>query len=459
MSKPFTASNRQLYSWGTGAIADAFMITAFGLVMPIFTTGFGISAIAVSWAVTLPRFIDSLLDPVVAHWSDNSKTRWGRRKPFMLVSSLLGAAVLAGIWWADPAWSATTHFVFLLVMATILYCAFGTYAMAHTALGYELTDDYHERTRVVAIRGLFVSVVAVVNGWVYWLALRPKFGGEIHGMRFIGAVIALLVIGAAMVTILTNRERFHQQTRPHVKIIPALQATFRNRPFVILICLRIVQSLGTSIFWGLWFFLNTFHVCNGDKAMAMKIGGILAATGTVLNFAMFPLMRPISRLIGKRNGVIIGAGLTAAAGLSMPLIMQPQHPYLQVIAWCIIGPATGIAQTLVNAIFPDICDIDELHNMHRREGLFGAVVGFISKIELSLCALAVGYLVAWSGIDPTGIEQSHSARVRLQWFAHLPNILCSLAAVAIALRFPITEQHMIEVRKQLEARRAKEVML
>lgn len=90
--RPYTASNRQIYAWGTGAIADSFMMTAFGLVMPVFTTGFGISAIAVSWAVTLPRFIDSLLDPIVAHWSDNLHRPWGRRKPLLLVSSLTGAS-------------------------------------------------------------------------------------------------------------------------------------------------------------------------------------------------------------------------------------------------------------------------------------------------------------------------------------------------------------------------------
>jgi len=249
--RPYTASNRQIYAWGTGAIADSFMMTAFGLVMPVFTTGFGISAIAVSWAVTLPRFIDSLLDPIVAHWSDNLHTPWGRRKPFLLVSSLTGATVLAGIWWANPAWSAATHFVFLLVMATMLYCAFGTYAMAHTALGYELTDDYHERTRVVAVRGLFTAGVAVVNGWVYWLALRPWFGGEIHGMRVIGSGIALLVVVSALVTIVGNRERFayRRTSAPHVKIVQAIRATLSNRLLVILLMLRIVQSLGTSIFW------------------------------------------------------------------------------------------------------------------------------------------------------------------------------------------------------------------
>ena len=137
------------------------------------------------------------------------------------------------------------QFIYLFAMSTLLYCSMGGYWMSHLALGYELTDDYHERTRVMAVKGLFANIAGLLTGWVYWLALRPVFSGEIHGIRWISAGLALIAVACGLITVFNTKERFQTINREHIKILPAMRATLSNRPFVILLLMQITQNLDT----------------------------------------------------------------------------------------------------------------------------------------------------------------------------------------------------------------------
>ena len=290
-SKPYTAPNRQIYAWAIGGMASHLMIGIYGQAMNIFTIGFGLNAVIVGWAMMFPRVIDAILDPILGHWSDDAHTRWGRRKPFIAISSLLGALFIVLLWWADRSWSEPMQLAYLLVLGTLCYICYGVYTMSWTALGYELTDDYNERSRVMAISGLFMTIVLMANGWIYWLALRPIFGGELYGIRWIAGAAALLVLGTAWITLLNCRERFtHANQKQHMPIFPALKTTLRNRPFVIFLLYKLFQVFGERVNTGLLFYLGIYYVCQGDKSLATGITGIGATIGTVIGFALVPLM-------------------------------------------------------------------------------------------------------------------------------------------------------------------------
>jgi len=92
--KPYTASTGQIWGWASGRIAEFGLINTYAQAMNIFTVGFGLSPVIVSWCMMLPRLVDGILDPIIGHWSDNTHTRWGRRKPFMIGGAFLGAFFL-----------------------------------------------------------------------------------------------------------------------------------------------------------------------------------------------------------------------------------------------------------------------------------------------------------------------------------------------------------------------------
>lgn len=371
--------------------------------MNIFSVGFGLDPVILSWCIMLPRLVDGIVDPMIGHWSDNMHSKWGRRKPFLFVGAILGACFLSALWWASPTWPHAIQFLFLGIVGMCLYLCYGTYTMAWNAIGYELSDDYHERSRIQAVSGLFLAVMVLLNSWVYWLALRPTFGGVVWGMRWIGLIIAAMIVASALVVLMSTRERFTETNRTHVALIPALRATIRNRPFVILLLMKLFEVFGGRLTSGVLFFLSIYYVCRGDQDLGTRIAGIAATLGAIWSFAVLPFVKSVSVWIGKRGALIVGAGFNFAAALASPFLTTPEHPYWSLIPALVITPFLALSALIANAIVPDICDLDELQSGQRREGLFTSVMAFVSKIEISLAVMLVGYLVAWSGVD-TGIS-------------------------------------------------------
>ncbi|MEY4488309.1 MAG: hypothetical protein RIQ79_817 [Verrucomicrobiota bacterium] len=452
--KPYSAPPRQVWAWGTGGIANHILICTYGQATAIFTIGFSLDASLVAWAIMLPRLIDGVTDPILGHLSDNTHTRWGRRKPFLVLGSLLAAVSLVALWWADREWSSFAQLAYLFVFGTLFYCAWGLYSMSWNAIGYELTDDYHERSRISAIGSLFLAVVLLGNSWTYWFALRPFFGNEINGIRWIAGGVAIIAVVSALVATLVCKERFtHANTKKHkVAMLPALRTTIKNHAFRSLMLIKICQTLGERAAGGILFFVGIYFVCQGDKSLATKITGIGGVVGTVWSFASVPLIKPISRWLGKKGGLILGASGSLAAALITPFAYSPEHPYWMLFPAIMVVTLLSISNTIANAIMPDICDVDEVESGQRREGLFTAVMGFVQKIEISLCALLVGYLVVWSGLDTKVANQPDWVLHRLFWLAVVPNIIFTAGYFFLALRFPLTEKAMIEVREKLDQR-------
>jgi GPH family glycoside/pentoside/hexuronide:cation symporter len=398
-SKPYTAPPAQVWGWSVGRIAEFLLIAMTGHAFTLYTVGFGLSTVAVSWCMMLPRLVDGILDPIIGHWSDDLRTRWGRRRPLIIASAFLGAPFLAALWWANPSWSTVAQTAFLGVSVMGLYICYGAYTMAWNAIGYELSDDYHERSKVQAVQGFFLASMGLVNSWIYWLALRPGFGGATWGMRWLGGGAALVVIISAIICARMTKERFTHANRQHVPLIPAIRATIRNRPFIILLLMKIGEILGGRLTGQISFFLGLYYVCRGDLELSTKIAGIGATLGTVWNFVMLPLVKPASKRIGKRGALILGAGLGFGVALLAPFVTTPEHPYWAILPGLLVAPLLVITGTIAFAIMPDICDMDELTSGQRREGLFTSVMAFFSKLEISLAIILAGYLVGWSHVD------------------------------------------------------------
>jgi len=401
VSKPYTAPPSQIWGWGVGRIAEFALIATFGQAMTIFTIGFGLNPAIVGTCTALPRLVDGVIDPIIGHWSDNTHTRWGRRKPFMIGGAFVGAFFLSILWWASPTWSPTTQFIYLGVIGLLTYLCYGAYAMAWNAVGYELSDDYHERSRISAIGGFFLAAAALGNSWIYWLALRPVFGGVVWGMRWIGLGVSLLIIVSAVATTMTTRERFTKSNRAHVKLWPAIRTAIRNRPFVILLLMKVTEIFGGRLVGGMSIYLGVYYTCRGDQDLASKIAGVSAVLGTVWNFAVLPFVKPASQWIGKRGALILGAALAFVSSLVTPFITLPEHPWWGLIPGLVITPLLVISGTVALAILPDICDVDELETGQRREGLFTSVQGFVAKLEISLAVALTGYLMVAASIDTT----------------------------------------------------------
>jgi GPH family glycoside/pentoside/hexuronide:cation symporter len=141
MQKPYSASSWSMHKWAMGSGADYWMYTQFANIGLVFTTGFNLDPKLVGIALFVPRLFDGLIDPAVGHLSDITHTKWGRRRPFLFITTILGAIVSVGIWWPSTSWPQWAQFTWLTIGATLLFSIWGTYVMAFNALGYELSDE------------------------------------------------------------------------------------------------------------------------------------------------------------------------------------------------------------------------------------------------------------------------------------------------------------------------------
>lgn len=450
-----TLSTWELAAWCVGTIASSLMIGLFGQINHWLPLEFRVDAGVLGLAVMLPRIIDAAIDPLVGHLSDNTRSRWGRRKPYMLVGAIVGAGTMSLLWWIDPAWSSTAQFLWIFLLGTVFYVAWGLFSMAHTAFGMELTDDYDERNRVMAMNGLFQYLAWMGVASFYWLSLRPIFGDPVTGLRTMAGLMAVVVVICALVPILACRERFAATVvrGPTPHFWTAFREAAGNQPFLILLIAKILTTM-TGLGAVAVGYYNLFHVCGGNKDVGSSIAPITQVVIAVISLAAIPLMPWVSRRIDKRQALIGAHFLAFLSALATPFLMQPGMPYLQLLPLFLIMPFKVFLDAQLNAINPDICDLDELEHGRRREGVFTSVLSFVSKLEISLMQGAAGFFIAWTGVQTGQVQQAPEVIHRLGLVAFIPSIGCAFLAFLVVSRFSITRQKMAEVRQELERRRA-----
>jgi glycoside/pentoside/hexuronide:cation symporter, GPH family len=478
VANPYTASTFQIHAWGATAISYFFQYNLFQLVPLIFNLGFGMDPRIVGWALFFPRVIDAFVDPVVGHLSDITKTRWGRRRPFMFACAILSALLGMALWRVEPDWQWFAQIAYVCVFVTMYFTVVMTFELTRNALSFELSDDYSIRSKIMAINNFWMTVPQLLGAGTYWFVLQlakgtkfdtgvfgwtvqfPNLGSEVNGVRWVSVVVAAIILVFGIVPTIFIRERFQNYNQKHVSLWNAFKATFRNRAFIVLIFLRLAQTLGTVLYGTLSSYIIIYVVCGGDKSQFSAVMGVGGAwVGFLFTLLVWPLAAPLTRIIGKRWGLIVGFGTTLLSAILAPLITRPH--WIWVIFACnfFFMPWSMMQGVFLESIKPDICDIDELESGERREGLYSAVFSFVNKLEISVVVLLSSYLLVWSGFDTKaaagGIMPNQHVLQNLLWWGFTPLIFFAAVAFVITFFIPLTPAMMAKVHAELEERRAK----
>jgi GPH family glycoside/pentoside/hexuronide:cation symporter len=229
-------SPRELSAYGAGIIA--YQYPHYGLAqlaMPLFNVTLGVAPAQVGGVLMLGRIWDAVLNPLVGTLSDNTRSRWGRRRPWLVAGAVLSGLAYPLVWLAPRHWSGDALSVWLLVSCLLLYTAFAAYSVPYMALGLELTPDTRERTRVQAWRTWFNLIPIFTAGWFYWFCQRPIFGDALTGSRWLGLIVGVVIIGTGVIPGLFLRERYYRvaASAGREPFWPAAFAALRNRPFLL----------------------------------------------------------------------------------------------------------------------------------------------------------------------------------------------------------------------------------
>ena len=457
----YTASNLKIHFWALGALGSYWMSgVMYSLVSLIFITSYEMNPAWVGMCMMLPRLIDMFVDPVLGRLSDNLKTPWGRRRPFIFATTIIGAICVSGIWWIPVDWVQDWRgFAYLLAFSTILYANLGAFDMSHNALGYELSDDYNQRSKVQAARNLYFMLGSLGGGWFYWLAQRPVFGeghlGEIHGVRMLAFGVSAIVLIAGLISVFASSERFNKINSHHVAIWPALKATISNKAFFYLLIIKSINAIGATLAISMSSYILIYSVCNGDKELFNKVvSGWIGIAGFILAFVLVGVAAPITRLLGKRKGLILCYGILAVQAMLTPFVAIPGNVYGYFVFTLLFVPVLMVLNNLLASIMPDICDVDELEYGERREGLFTAVMSFVTKLENSICTGIGASLLAYSGFNGKLTQQPQEVLDTIRIFGFTPLIGGAILTFIAVCFFPLTKKIMDEVRAKLDARHA-----
>jgi len=427
------------------------------LANPIYNVLMGMNPAYLSVITFVQRFWDAFLDPFVGQFSDNLRTRWGRRRPLILAAAFPMAAGFASLWLFPRNAGGAGLVCYLLGTSLGFYFFHSFFFVPLTALQVEATADYHERTRVASVVGVCTWGFSIGNQWMYTLLESRFFGNPVTGLRWVTAAAAAIYALMAFAPAVMVRERGPLDAggkKPKEPFLQAFRETMRNRDFVLLLGVRSVSQLGYSIVAVLGFYLNYYLVHAGDSHAASAIQGWLGSAYVVGSVAAFWLFRVLALHFGKQRTLQISAGMLVLAGIVKLIVYQPGWRYLQIMVPAMNGVALAGINLMTTAMLADIVSADELATRRRREGLYCSVLSWLDKVGSSTGALLSGFLLVAVGFDVKyGGAQPALTLLHMKWiYAALP--LCGAAvAVVLAHFYTLTEARAYEVKRALELQR------
>lgn len=416
----------QLAAYGAGGIIPIALFNVAGILVGLMgNISLGLSAFWLGAILIVPRLWDALSDPIIGHLSDNTRTRWGRRRPYLLLGGIAVAVSFVVIWWIPKgelihSWFPTDsgfqafQLVYILISLLIFFTAVNIFEIPHGALGMEMTTDYHERTRLFSAKSFVGNLFAMSTPWLFALASMEIFkgpgGNEMDGMRYVSILIAAVLIPLSFWWFLKLREPGFKKVESQEKtpFWTDMKRTANNRNFIMLTLTIFTLAMGFNFVSLLGSYIPIFYIFGGDKVAGATLlginGTVWAITGVL---AVFPL-NWISPRLGKRKTLTIAILLMVAAQASKIVCYNPTYPYLVLIPTVLLSAGMLFFFTLGSSMVGDICDEDELKTGHRSEGSFYSVFWWFIKMGTALASLIAGALIVFTLFDETQVTKVDS---------------------------------------------------
>lgn len=445
----------QKIAYGSGGLTDFLFINfANSMAVPIFAIALKMDPFLVAIAMAIPKIVGAITDPIIGTISDNFRSRWGRRRPFIFVGGVIGV-ILLPLLWIPPFSSQTGMFLYISVILVFFAAAYSTFSVPYGALGYQLATDYDERTRVFAWKG-YLQILGIFGAaWFYWFCLRPIFGNEVVGVRWLSIIVGLFMFAGAMATVMFCREEnVPIEKQPRIPLGKALALTVQNRSFLLLQGTVLIIALGTGCEGLIGSYVHIYYTCQGSKDLASYISGIGGTFTIVSSFAAIPLGLWLSTHSGKRTGALTGLLIALLAVAILPFTLIPQMPYLIILSWVIQALGMPCANLMFSSMTADITDEDELATGLRREGMYSAVGAFLNKLINIATLLLGGWLPHLAGYTDTALPPNAD---QLGWMRAMLigiQVLAVLLAVIIIWFYPLTRARSEETRRLLDARKS-----
>lgn len=454
----------QKLAYGAGAFVNNLLAAAIGGMAIVLNLGLGMDPAMVGLLGALPRLTDALTDPMMGYLSDHTQSRWGRRRPYIFGGALAAGLVFIALWMMPRGMSESFYFAWFLAGSIVFYLAYTAFATPWVALGYELTPDFHERTRLMGVQNFIGQLAYVVSPWFLWVMTNERwFTDQVQGASGLAVLVGLTAMALGVVPALVLRERFVQAAEPTeggalgtlASFFSGLRLTLASSSFLKLCAATFLVFNGFILISSFQSYVVIYYVFGGDQLLGAEYVGYAGSLGAVSTFVVIFLVTWMGTHLGKRRAFFVSTGLSVLGYALKWFCYQPDAPWLVLVPAPLMAFGLGGLFTLMPSMVADVCDEDELRTGERREGMFGSIYWWVVKLGMAAALAGGGVLLNWTGFD-VALESAQSADA-LFWMracdAFLP-ALASLVAIGFVWAYPITEQTAEAVRTQLEQRRS-----
>ncbi|KQT32858.1 sodium:melibiose symporter [Sphingomonas sp. Leaf412] len=441
-------------SYGVGAAAYGVKDSGFGTFLLLYYNQVvGVPAATVGFVVMCALVIDAFIDPTIGTLSDRTRSRWGRRHPWMYGAAfpiMIGWVLL----WNPPTSSTQAALGWLFAVAVLVRSAVSAYEVPSQALAAELSGDYDERTRIMAYRYLFGwagGLLMLISAYIYFLAPAPGYpngllnpdgykGFAIAGAAFMGVTILVSALGThKQIPFLPKQEARKLTLR---ETFAELRETVRNRAFVILMLAGMAAYTGQGVTYAMSNYLYSFVW--RFTGMTFVYFSLSLFAGVGIAFVAAPrlgawMSKPKAACIAAICGALIGTTpyWLRLAGVFPGLDNPAMLPTL--FAFAALSTACGVTAYILGAsMLADVVEDSEVRTGRRSEGVFFAGGFFIQKCTSGIGIFVCGLILAAAGFPakavPGQVPVATLDRLTLIYAAAV--VICSTLAALCYVRFP-----------------------
>lgn len=433
--------------WGVAALGTALISGIYGALLPIFYQDYlGLGAAWIGIASAVYAIWNAINDPLFGYITDSTRSKMGRRIPYMRFTAPFLALTFILVWLAPQGAGQTNLFIWMLVTMLLYDTAYTIIGLVYSSLLPEISESDAERNGMQISSSLF-GLLGMLLGFIIPDFFRPKAGASPSFFPLQMAMVGVAIFAAAVIIFTTYKVKERPEFTKIDKPLPlgkAIRATLVNKSFLVLVSANFMSILMQSLVTGAIFYLADY---------VLKINTML-----LLACLFIPLIIgvPVTTQIRKRIGVVRAQQLLLLiAGVGLLLIIVVPN---ELIPLCIIVAGFGLSgpQTLTNVLFAQVADEDELHSGVRREGSFFGVNALITKPAQSV-ALALSpfilelthFVTREQNLGTIFRNQPDSAIFGIKVIAGLiPGIAMLLGALILSL-FPLRGDYLKKVQKSV----------
>ncbi len=456
----------QKIAFGLGMLANQMFPAALGIFTVVLVEKLGFSGLLLGLTYFIPKFYDALFDLIMGYVSDNTKSKWGRRRQYVLAGAIILGISFAFMWQLYAENGVTYNFIYFLGVSLIFYSGLTIFSIPYVAMGYEMSDDFHERTNIMATSQLIGQLAWVIAPW-FWVLMADQslFSSSEVAVRTLSVYVAIgcAILAAVPAFFIPSKSTLNENYSPidlkgilssFGEIKEGLKASIEIKPFrkICIATFLIFNAFQTTA--GFSYFIIKYYLFKGNEEGFGLWPTLFGCVGALITTVLvIPIVARMSKVMGKKKAFLLSQGISIVGYVLLFLLFVPGKPYLFLFALPFFSFGIGSLFTLMMSMTSDVIDIDELNSGKRREGSLGAIYWWMVKFGTAVAGLLSGLILSLVSFKSNAPTQADDTMFWLRiFFVGIP-ILGTLTAIWAMKDYDIDEAKALEVRDLLQKRK------